>query len=176
MFGPPLEGFHAGATCVTTEVTGHDEYVEHGWNALLCDWDDPRGTARQLDLLARDRSLLHFLRCNALETARRWPTWEQQGQFMAVALERIVREPAPDAAASAQALMGDLRGGMERQRTLMSERAQLQVLRDKVDRVKALPGVNGALELRRTPSGQLALRRLRGLRGLAQRVRGRVGT
>ena len=40
MFGPPLEGFHQGATCVTTEVTGHEEYVEHGYNALVCDWDD----------------------------------------------------------------------------------------------------------------------------------------
>ena len=70
MYGPPLEGFHMGATCVTTEVTGHEEYVEHGVNALVCDWDDPRGTARQLDLLARDRVLLHRLRLGALDTAR----------------------------------------------------------------------------------------------------------
>ena len=35
MFGPPLEGFHLGATCVVTEVTGHEEYVEHGWNGLV---------------------------------------------------------------------------------------------------------------------------------------------
>ena len=62
MYGPPLEGFHMGATCVTTPVTGHEEYVEHGWNGLVVDWDDARGTARQLDLLARDRRLLHFLR------------------------------------------------------------------------------------------------------------------
>ena len=55
MFGPPLEGFHMGATCVTTPVTGHDEYIEHGWNGLVVDWDDARGTARLLDLLARDR-------------------------------------------------------------------------------------------------------------------------
>ncbi len=83
MFGPPLEGFHRGATCVVTPVTGHEEYVEHGWNGLLTDWEDLRGTARQLDLLARDRELLHFLRSNALETARAWPSWEQSSQFMA---------------------------------------------------------------------------------------------
>src|SRR4051794_18314927 len=86
MYGPPLEAFHMGATCVTTEVTGHEEYVQHGVNALLCDWDDPNGTARQLDLLARDRVLLHRLRLGALETARTWPTWAQSGQFMAGAL------------------------------------------------------------------------------------------
>ena len=70
MFGPPLEGFHMGATCVTTPVTGHDEFIEHGFNGLVVDWDDPRGTARMLDLLARDRRLLHYLRTNAWLTAR----------------------------------------------------------------------------------------------------------
>ena len=75
MSGPPLEGFHRGATCILTPVTGHDEYLQHGWNGLLTGWDDPDGTARQLDLLARDRHLLHFLRTNAAATARAWPGW-----------------------------------------------------------------------------------------------------
>jgi glycosyltransferase involved in cell wall biosynthesis len=174
MFGPPLEGFHQGATCVTTEVTGHEEYVEHGYNALVCDWDDPRGTARQLDLLAKDRVLLHRLRCGALETARRWPTWEQQGQVMAVALERIRREPPPDAAAAARVMVADLRGAMERQRTYMAERAQLQVLRDKVDRVKALPGVGEAVALRRTRRGRQALRVARAVARRARPVAARA--
>lgn len=112
MFGPPLEAFHRGATCVTTAVSGHDEYVEHGWNALICDWDDPGGTARALDLLARDRALLHFLRLNALHTARGWPDWEQQGSLMALALRRIRAAPAPDAAAAARAQTSDLAGGV----------------------------------------------------------------
>ncbi|MBA3428978.1 MAG: glycosyltransferase family 4 protein, partial [Actinobacteria bacterium] len=83
MFGPPLEGFHKGATCVVTPVTGHEEYVVHDENGLVVDWDDQTGTARALDLLARDRALLHRLRCGALATARSWPSWEQQGQVMA---------------------------------------------------------------------------------------------
>ena len=95
MFGPPLEGFHKGATCVVTPVTGHDEYVEHGDNGLVVDWDDPRGTARALDLLARDRALLHHLRSNALATARGWPSWEQQGAVMAAALRRIAASRRP---------------------------------------------------------------------------------
>ncbi len=77
-----------GATCVVTPVSGHDEYVRHGVNALLCDWDDPRGTARQLDLLARDRDLLHELRRGALATAAAWPSWEQQSDEMYDALQR----------------------------------------------------------------------------------------
>ena len=60
MAGPPLEGFHRGATAVITPVTGHDEYTQHGWNALVTGWDDPTGTARQLDLLALgDRAARH---------------------------------------------------------------------------------------------------------------------
>ncbi len=113
MFGPPLEGFHKGATCVVTPVTGHEEYVEHGFNGLLTDWDDLLGTARQLDLLARDRELLHFLRTNALETARGWPDWEQSSQFMAAALLAIAREPRPESAAPSARLLADLRGGLE---------------------------------------------------------------
>jgi len=167
MFGPPLEGFHLGATCVTTEVTGYEEYVQHGYNALLCDWDDLRGTARQLDLLARDRRLLHVLRRNALDTARRWPTWEQQGQFMAVALRRIAREPAPDAYAAARAMTGDLRGAIERDRVLLQERAELMRVQHRLQALERLPGVRVLVRLRAigpwlysSPRGRLVLERV----------------
>jgi Glycosyl transferases group 1 len=110
MFGPPLEAFHRGATCVVTPVSGHDEYVVHGENGLVVDWDDTTGTARALDLLAGDRSLLHRLRHGALATARAWPSWEQQGQAMALALRALVREPAVDPARAAARLSRDLAG------------------------------------------------------------------
>jgi glycosyltransferase involved in cell wall biosynthesis len=110
MFGPPLEGFHRGATCVVTPVTGHEEYVVHGENGLVVDWDDPAGTARALDVLALDRVLLHELRCGALATARSWPSWEQQGQVMAAALLALRREPPPDPLPAARRLAHDLAG------------------------------------------------------------------
>jgi O-antigen biosynthesis protein len=108
MFGPPLEAFHRGATCVVTPVTGHEEYVVHGENGLVVDWDDTPGTARALDLLATDRAFLHRLRHGALATARAWPSWEQQGQVMAAALRTVRREPAPDPARAALRLGRDL--------------------------------------------------------------------
>jgi glycosyltransferase involved in cell wall biosynthesis len=129
MPGPPLEAFHRGATCVLTPVTGQEEYLEHGWNGLLTDWDDLRGSARQLDLLARDRTLLQFLRMNALETARAWPSWQQSSQVMAGVLLAICREPPPACAASSARLLADLRGGIEiygghlRERTDFARRA-----------------------------------------------------
>jgi glycosyltransferase involved in cell wall biosynthesis len=154
MYGPPLEAFHMGATCVTTEVTGHDEYVEHGVNALVCDWDDPRGTARQLDLLARDRVLLHRLRLGALDTARTWPTWEQAGEFMAGALHAIRSAPQPDPTPALARLMADVRAGVEEQRFLEANR---NALRWKVDRYERLPGIRTVLAWRRRKGVRRAL-------------------
>jgi O-antigen biosynthesis protein len=137
MYGPPLEGFHMGATCVTTPVTGHDEYVRHGWNGLVVDWDDTRGTARALDLLARDRLLLHYLRHNALLTARAWPSWEQQGAVMAAALRAIRREAPPDPMAASARLLADLRAGVRAQGEVTLERRRLRRLVP-VDRLERL--------------------------------------
>jgi glycosyltransferase involved in cell wall biosynthesis len=139
MFGPPLEAFHRGATCVTTPVTGHDEYVEHGWNALICDWDDLNGTARALDLLARDRELLNFLRSNALHTARGWPDWRQQGALMALALRRIHSAPAPGGAGAARALTSDLASGMHLYSAHIQQRNEFAGQARAVARLRAHP-------------------------------------
>lgn len=96
MYGPPLEAFHMGCTVVTSAVTGHDEYVEHLVNGLVVDWDDPSGTAAALDLLARDRRLLHRLRTGALTTASTWPSWEQSSTLFAAALRAIATGPQVD--------------------------------------------------------------------------------
>jgi len=172
MFGPPLEGFHRGATCVVTPVTGHEEYIEHGWNGLITDWDDLRGTARQLDLLARDRELLQFLRTNALETARAWPSWQQSSQFMAGALEAILREPSPGGAAGARGLLADLRGGIEIYNGHLVERAgyarRAMRFERRIARIRATPPMRFAQSLRRYRVVQLALRPLR---PLARRLR-----
>jgi glycosyltransferase involved in cell wall biosynthesis len=165
MFGPPLEGFHMGATCVTTEVSGHDEYIVHGHNALLCDWDDLHGTTRHLELLGRDRRLLHELRCNALATARGWPSWAQSTQFMALALRRVADLPAPDPIAAAQAMMRDLRGGLEQYNVHLQERAEFAIEAAKLERVKRLPLVAQANRARQTRTGRMAIRLLRRLLG-----------
>jgi O-antigen biosynthesis protein len=156
MFGPPLEGFHLGATCVVTEVTGHEEYVQHGWNGLVTDWDDPRGTARLLDRLAHDRRELHFLRTNALATAQSWPDWEQAGQFMTLALERIRRDPPPPATAGAARLMADVRTGMMELSRPLSERRVLGRAMKKVEGILGMPGLSQLVAARRrTPVRQL---------------------
>ncbi len=174
MFGPPLEGFHRGATCVVTPVTGHEEYVEHGWNALLTDWDDLRGTARQLDLLARDRELLAFLRANALETARAWPSWDQASQFMALALLAIRRRPQLADPAGNARLLADLRGGLEIYHRHLRERADFarRALRfeRRMLRVRESAIVRHLLALRRYRAVRIAARPLRPLKRRARRM------
>jgi glycosyltransferase involved in cell wall biosynthesis len=173
MFGPPLEGFHCGATCVVTPVSGHDEYIEHGWNGLITDWDDLRGTARQLDLLARDRELLGFLRTNALETARAWPSWEQSSQFMAGALVAIRREPQAHTGVAMARMLADLRGGLESYSGHLRERAELKRrtvrMEALVARVRSSVPVRGVLHLRRYRVAQLLGRPLRPLFRRARR-------
>lgn len=105
MFGPPLEGFHKGATCLVTPVTGHEEYVVHGHNGVVCDFDDIAGAARWLDLLQADREHTETLRRNALETARAWPSWEEAAREMAAALRAVAEAEPHDAHTSARAIM-----------------------------------------------------------------------
>lgn len=99
MSGPPLEAFHCGATAVTTPVTGNDEYSRHGVNSMIVGYDDPIGTGRTLDLLARDRPFLAHLKEEALVTARQWPDWQQATAGLdAVITDIVERPPAADAA------------------------------------------------------------------------------
>jgi len=174
MFGPPLEGFHRGATCVVTPVTGHEEYVEHGWNGLITDWEDLRGTAQALDMLARDRHLLHFLRANALETARAWPSWVQSSQFMAAALLAILREPPPAAAPAAMRMLADVRSGIELYNAHLRERRLFAHRADRLDRAVALARrtlpVRAMLALRRYRVVKLIAFPLRPLTARARRL------
>jgi O-antigen biosynthesis protein len=167
MYGPPLEAFHMGATCVTTPVTGFDEYVEHGWNGVVVGWDDPHGTARALDLLARDRARLELLRGNALATARAWPSWEQSSRFMALALRTIHREPPPNPRPAGVRLTSDFASVLsESQRARWAVGIQRAIVED----IKAQKTWQWALAIRsayhavRAPLGRVrhALRRVRG--------------
>jgi glycosyltransferase involved in cell wall biosynthesis len=127
MAAPPLEGFHGGATSITTPVTGHDEYVIDGHNALLASWDDERGTSRLLDLLARDRRLLHELRTNAVRTARAWPSAAQSTVMMALVLRRIATAPSPDPTGAAASMAADIRTTMQRHHAAQRDHERLKV-------------------------------------------------
>jgi glycosyltransferase involved in cell wall biosynthesis len=133
MAGPPLEGFHRGATCITTPVTGHDEYIADGRNALLTSFDDERGTSRLLDLLAHDRRLLHELRVSAVRTARAWPSTEQSTAMLLLALRRIVAGPSPDPTGAAAGMAADIRMTMQRHQASERDHERLQVRMNRIE-------------------------------------------
>jgi hypothetical protein len=147
-----------------TPVTGFDEYIVHGENGLVVDWDDPTGTTRALDLLAADRVLLHRLRCGALATARSWPSWEQQGQVMAAALTALRREPPPSDLIAARRLSRDLAGALCDGERLAAE---LAAARDRAARAQASRAYKAAVRGRTTIENVLRYRarRQKRLRG-----------
>jgi O-antigen biosynthesis protein len=111
VLGAPLAGFRAGATAVVGPAHDAQDLVRHGENGLVADADDPRGAARFLDQLARDRELLARLQEAARATAEGWPTPEDAAKEMEAALERLVAEDPPLHAAWPVRLMGDAIGG-----------------------------------------------------------------
>jgi hypothetical protein len=74
-FGPPLEMMACGGVCVVGAVTGHEEYIADGENALVVDPTDIKGARGAVQRLIADRNLREKLRKNGLRTAAQWP-WE----------------------------------------------------------------------------------------------------
>jgi glycosyltransferase involved in cell wall biosynthesis len=115
---PPLEGFHVGLPCVVTPFGGEADYVRHAENGLVVGFDDLPGTARALDLLARDRALLARLSAGAEETARDWPDPVAAGRAFTEAIERFDSQPAPEPGAGLEELLGAFRLAQESGRRL----------------------------------------------------------
>jgi len=106
-FGPPLEMMACGGTAVVTRVTGYDEYIVDGENALTVEIGDYQQARRHLQRLIHDRNLLALLKENALKTARQfqWDTTidivEKQLKTVASSTDAcapISREQSPETA------------------------------------------------------------------------------
>jgi glycosyltransferase involved in cell wall biosynthesis len=106
MFGPPLEMFHCGGTAVSYDVTGYEEYLEHGVNGLVVPMDDEDGVVEAIRSLKADPDLLARLRTNALETASRWPDWERSSAEFGRFLSAVIRQPAVDRTQTMLAIRG----------------------------------------------------------------------
>lgn len=90
MFGPPLEMMHCGGTAITFDVTGYDEYIKDGINALVLKMDDEAGVVKCLYELSQDKHYLDILKKNSLLTAREWPTWEKSNSKMTKIIHKIL--------------------------------------------------------------------------------------
>lgn len=170
VFTPPLEAFHCGTPCVVWPVTGHDEYVRHGVNGAVVDFDDMAGTAGWIDLLARDRALLARLGQGALATAGEWPSWERSTAGFAAALEAIAAAPPPAADAGVARLLADVDAAMESQRAA-ALRQRWETERAEADRAIADRRAADAIDRLNAIEGSAAWRLAAPLRRLARRRR-----
>ncbi|TMJ05910.1 MAG: glycosyltransferase family 4 protein [Alphaproteobacteria bacterium] len=94
MFGPPLEMFHCGGTAVVYNVTGHDEYIVNGENAIVVPSGDERSAAAAVNELKRRPDYLARLKEGALSTAHAWPDWtDVSPQFHRALTAILEREP-----------------------------------------------------------------------------------
>lgn len=96
MFGPPLEMFHCGGTCIVSNVTGYDEYIVDGKNALVNNIWDFEQVIRNVNLLKANPLFLRSLKHNALLTAKNWPDWNEQSKLFELVLNEIMALPRVD--------------------------------------------------------------------------------
>ncbi|HEY8708372.1 MAG TPA: glycosyltransferase family 4 protein [Burkholderiaceae bacterium] len=90
MFGPPLEMFHCGGTAVVYDVSGHDEYIVHGRNALVAAMHDEAAVVAHLNRLCGDPQLLAQLKEGARATAADWPDWPQASAVFLAHLDALL--------------------------------------------------------------------------------------
>ncbi len=116
MYGPPLEMMHCGGTAVTYDVSGFDEYVENGRNALVVPTGDEGSAVEALTRL-REPGLLASLEEGALATAAGWPSWEYSSKEFLRAVTAISRR-TPDPRLVEQMMMAEGAGPLHRTVTL----------------------------------------------------------
>lgn len=98
MFGPPLELFHCGGTAIVFDVSGHDEYIVDGKNAIVAKTGNVDVVVHSLKRLLSDREELSRLQGEALRTAGEWPSWPDASALFEAWVEKCMDGPAVDKA------------------------------------------------------------------------------
>ena len=80
-FGPPMEAMACGCAVVVGKVTGYDEYIVDGVNALVVDEGDVQGARRAVERLVSDSVLRKRLIQGGQRTILRW-SWERSAEAM----------------------------------------------------------------------------------------------
>ncbi len=93
-FGPPLEMMACGGTAVVSKVTGYDEYIRSGENALAVDIDDEEGAYQALKSLVEDAALRKRLSQNGIQTAQSMD-WKDRSPLFEKAMNRLIEKSQP---------------------------------------------------------------------------------
>lgn len=85
-FGPPMEAMACGCAAVVGKVTGYDEYILDGENALVVEMGDVAGAKKAVQKLIKDDLLKNKLIEGGYETVKDW-SWEKSFDY----LENIIK-------------------------------------------------------------------------------------
>ena len=131
MFGPPLEMFHCGGTAIVYNVTGHDEYIVHGRNALVAERNDESAVVRFIRQLKDFPQFLGALKTNAINAAAQWPDWTASTAQFRDAMEKAAANSALD--------RDSLRRYSQRIWTLWEDHAEQFLLKARIEaRIEAI--------------------------------------
>lgn len=86
-FGPPLESMSCGCIPVVSKVTGYDEYIVDGENAMVVEMGDIKGAEKVIQGLIDNPDLRGKLIKNGKKTAKEW-SWERSIDY----LEKVIRQ------------------------------------------------------------------------------------
>ncbi len=70
-FGPPLEMMACGGVSIVAKVTGYDEYIIDGYNALVTEPNNFKKTKKLLQKLISDKKLYNHLKSNSQKTVEK---------------------------------------------------------------------------------------------------------
>lgn len=74
-FGPPLEMMACGGVSIVAKVTGYDEYIKDGYNALVIDPNNKNLIKLKIKELIHNDKMFNVLQKNSVETVKRF-RWE----------------------------------------------------------------------------------------------------
>jgi len=91
-FGPPLEMMACGGAAVVGRVTGYDEYIIDGYNALVVDVDDVEAAREAVARVVSDKVLRDNLIANGQATVSKWK-WEESIDKLENHFSRLLGSP-----------------------------------------------------------------------------------
>ncbi len=89
-FGPPMEAMACGCAVVVGKVTGYDEYIVDGTNALVVEQGNVSGAKRAVEKLMQNESLRQQLIDGGYKTAKEW-NWNRSMDL----LEKVISGEKP---------------------------------------------------------------------------------
>ena len=91
-FGPPMEMMACGGASVVGRVSGYDEYIRDGYNALVVDPTDITAAKQAVQLLISDSRLREKIVAAGIQTASEW-NWDSSIDALELFYNGLIADP-----------------------------------------------------------------------------------